>query len=636
MHNIFIPISIEQNQNRQLTVKRLRDMGAKRVFLSIDRLPFYKGDYLRKKLEIVADAKNYYENAGFEVAFWTLSFGFGGGEAHYNREIAKEFTPIRSIEGKDANGAFCPTNQKFLDALLFGLKELAKLKPKIIMLDDEMCLSVRPGIGCACDNHLAMLKNELGKDIELCDIENKVFCGKPNKYRKAWFKVMGKTMRDFCSAVREAIDSVDSSIRVGFCAGYTSWDFEGADANTLTKILAGDQKPFLRYTGAPYWVEANRFPRITQASIIESVRMQKNWVGDDVEAFIEGDSFPRHRFSTSAAQCEIFDLALRGFCGFDSLKYPFCYSMQPDYDSGYYNSQANNKAMFNALKNTSGEYVGLRVYEYMSKIENADLPDEYMGHKILMERFYFPHAQKFLSNCGIPTVYSTSGVCGVTFGENARYIEESDLKNGMILDLKAALILKQRGIDVGLKSYKKLDKTVCEWHAEDKSTVELYPCGPIYELELSGDAKPQGYFKSIDIIEDYSFPSCYYYENKNGQRFFVYAWSGFEQRNDSVMFNCYYRSEQIQKAIELLTGDKLDVTADVHPHLYSLCKKDKNTVYAVYFNIHPDQINDFRVKTKNNIKDISVFGANIIEKTDNCIVIDKIAPFGCVFITIKF
>lgn len=635
MHNIFIPISIDGDQNRALTVKRVTDMGAKRVFLAVDRIPFCEGDYFTKKLEIIKDAKEYYDNAGFEVAFWITTLGFGGGEAHYNREIAKKFTPIRSIEGVDADGAFCPTNQNFIDCLLVGIKAVAALKPKIIMLDDEMCMSVRPGIGCACDTHLKMLGDELGRTLTPDDIKKKVFCGKSNKYRKAWLKVMGNTMRDFCKAVRAAVDSVDPTVRVGFCAGYTSWDVEGADAATLTKILAGGTKPFLRYTGAPYWVEANRFKRATLASVIESVRMQKNWT-DGIETFIEGDSFPRQRFLTSSAHCEIFDLALRGFCGFDALKYPFEYTMQPDYDSGYYNAHIQNTPMLEALGGVGGDEYGIRVYEYMSKLQNADLPDSFIGEKPIMEGFYFPHASKLLSSIGLPTVYEGKGVCGILFGENARYIPKDELDGGMILDLDAARILSERGVDVGLKSFKKLDRAVCEYYGDGKSNVNLYPAGPIYDLALCDGAIPQGYFKSTDIIEDYSYPSCYYYKNSDGQRFFVYAWSGFEQRNDSVLFQSYYRGEQLQRAIMLLTDDTLPVVCDTHPHLYSLCKRDGNKVHTAYFNISADIIDALHLKTSKSIKNISVIGANSIKKSDLEADVFDINPYGYLLVTIEF
>ncbi len=306
------------------------------------------------------------------------------------------------------------------------------------------------------------------------------------------------------------------------------------------------------------------------------------------------------------------------------------------YDSGYYNRHIKNAPLFDALKNTSGHEFGIRVYEYMSKIENADLPKEFIGEKPLMEGFYFPHAQKLLSSCGLPTVYEGKGVCGITFGENARYINKCDLEGGMILDLKAAQILSERGIDVGLKGAKPVDRAVCEWYGYNKSTVNLYPAGPVYNLELCEGAKPQGYFKSVDILEDYSYPSCYYYKNGDGQKFFVYAWNGIEQRNDSVLFQSYYRSEQLQKAILLLTDNLLPVTSKVYPHLYSICKKDGNTFYVAYFNVHPDQIDGLELDTNSEIKEITALGGVVTKTSAITAVVDKIAPFGCVLVTIKF
>jgi hypothetical protein len=35
------------------------------------------------------------------------------------------------------------------------------------MLDDDLCLSVRPGLGCACDNHLSEFSRRMGRSITL-------------------------------------------------------------------------------------------------------------------------------------------------------------------------------------------------------------------------------------------------------------------------------------------------------------------------------------------------------------------------------------------------------------------------------------------------------------------------------------
>jgi hypothetical protein len=100
----------------------------------------------------------------------------------------------------------------------------------MIMLDDDMCLSVRPGIGCFCDRHMELLSRELGEDLNGKPLEKLMFTGGRNRYRDAWLKVMGETMRKFCRSVRDMVNTVDPTVRLGFCAGYTSWDVEGADA----------------------------------------------------------------------------------------------------------------------------------------------------------------------------------------------------------------------------------------------------------------------------------------------------------------------------------------------------------------------------------------------------------------------
>ncbi|MBO5070928.1 MAG: hypothetical protein J6C37_11295, partial [Roseburia sp.] len=48
------------------------------------------------------------------------------------------------------------------------------------------------------------------------------------------------------------------------------------------------------------------------------------------------------------------------------------------------------------------------------------------------------------------TVYEGLGAAGVAFGENVKYIPGDALRNGLILDARAAAILTERGVDVGI------------------------------------------------------------------------------------------------------------------------------------------------------------------------------------------
>jgi hypothetical protein len=86
--------------------------------------------------------------------------------------------------------------------------------------------------------------------------------------------MQGDTLRKFCRTLREALDEVDPTVRMGYCAGYTSFDTEGVDAFELTHILAGSNKPFMRFTSAPYWHYAQRFGQAPMQTFIEYVRLR--------------------------------------------------------------------------------------------------------------------------------------------------------------------------------------------------------------------------------------------------------------------------------------------------------------------------------------------------------------------------
>ncbi len=57
----------------------------------------------------------------------------------------------------------------------------------------------------------------------------------------------------FSKTLRNAVDEIDKTIRLGYCLVYEVWDYGETDAIEIAKALAGDTKPFCRTAGAPYW-----------------------------------------------------------------------------------------------------------------------------------------------------------------------------------------------------------------------------------------------------------------------------------------------------------------------------------------------------------------------------------------------
>ena len=101
----------------------------------------------------------------------------------------------------------------------------------------------------------------------------------------------------------------------------------------------------------------------------------------------------------------------------------------------------------------------------MHKLAKATLPEKFnasTSQKQIMTKHIFSKAQKMLSVNATPTVYDGKGLCGIAFGENARYLTDEALNSGLILDIDAAEILQSKGIDVGLLDTKPLELNVLE------------------------------------------------------------------------------------------------------------------------------------------------------------------------------
>ena len=256
MNKIYVPImnSNITDANKSDYIKYLKKSDADLVFIAFDRPALFAKDRTESLCKLKENLE-FFEKNGFETAVWIQAFGFGDPFNEETRKTAEKYTYLKSVTGKD----------------------IVSIGAKAIMLDDDLCLSVRPGIGCFCDAHLELFYQKLGERPAFDDLKTLLFTGGKNKYRSAWLSVMHDTLVDFCSSVRKAADEINKNVRIDICAGYTSWDIEGADSMGLSRILAGDTVPFLRFTGAPYWASraVNRFGGQRLNTIIECTRAQE-------------------------------------------------------------------------------------------------------------------------------------------------------------------------------------------------------------------------------------------------------------------------------------------------------------------------------------------------------------------------
>jgi len=652
MQELCIPVMCGEwnERKKQALVQELKRLSPTIVYLVYLRA---SGDRARamQALENFKNNKAFLEGYGFNVCAWFApTIGYGGLTSETD---GFPFQPIMTMKGERTKNAFCPLDDEFCDDLAFQFTELAKTGVKRILLEDDFTLSGGKywvqDMGCCCPLHLKELSKRLGRKIESGEeLREALTGGKPNAVRTAFLDLMGETLKKAAHVVEKAVHSVDENIRVGLSANSASYHIEGADFFELTKIVAGKNKPFMRITGAPYWRNG---PSLS--SIIETTRMQNAWCkARGVDAMSEGDTYPRPAFLVPANHLEMYDMITRADGNqVGILKYVLDYSANADYESAYTDLHIKNAPVYQEIERRfQGETVGLRVLEEPLRISEMDFDDAMSFYNFHSHATLPLLSQWFVTDNSIPTTYGETDGASLVFGESARLVKQEHLKNGLILDAKAAKILHERGIDVGFESMTPYPTLCGEWfpNADDCTLVNVEGGDGFFNFTLKDKAKITCYFynssSTLGMVEPYKngderIPGCYLYENSQGQRFMVYAFAANKVKSLSEwkhgVFRNYYRQRQIIEGYEWLCGKRLPAVIEKHPNAYVLCRKDKNRMHVGIWNISPDPILQPIVTLDKEYRLESMFGSTGTLDGRMLRLEGELAPYAFVFFTVE-
>jgi len=609
MYKTTIPTVVTNGHfNREKTLREIKRCGAERIAIAIDREvghAFSSPENLKLIKELIA----YYKENGLKTLVWLgETFGHDGSPAKEN----SPYTNIRFIDKGDIN-SFCPMDKNFLDDFCTWVKNIAKCGADMIMTDDDFRQGYRGGLGCCCDLHMAELEKALGEKIKPEELREKLFSGGKNKYRDAWMKVQRDSLYNFAKALRKAIDEVNPDVRLGGCMSPGIWDSEGTDVYELSKIFAGNTKPFFRTIGAPYW------KTYKLGEIVEFERNQFHWCKDfDAEFFSEGDTYPRPRFETPASYLECFDMILRADGGSDGiLKYSLDYVSDADYETGYIDSAVDNQEIYTQIDKyfKDKKAIGIRPYNTIHHLENIELNPNEAGILDEVQNYIFQPSIRFCVSNSLPITYEKENV-NVIFGENARYIPLDELKFGNIIDIKAAKILMKRGVDVGIEcieekdgfSQKGFTDVPQEYFVDEDEYVRLSPFETACVKHKDG----------VKILTEYHTKTdkemgAFEYENADGMRFLVYPFDALKAKQVQAQgwFDSYSRRRQVVKSLEWLSGKAFPIAPDGnYPRLHILAKENDEEVAVGLWNLFEDKIKNARIKAayKGKVKFINCEG----------------------------
>lgn len=428
--------------------------------IQIERCEFHLDGAARTNaLAKLAKEIRFFEKAGFPVAVWTTTLGYGN---MTNPDFLRRFPnyrPLRALEGNTA--AVCATDVACREAIAENVRDFIRAGAKVILLDDDLVQACRPGICCVCDEHLRRIAARLGVTSVTAEQIRDAYAGAPNPLRTACVDVMGETLMEYAQAMRAAADEIDPSVMIATCLSVSQYDLDGVDVPALVRLLAGKgtDRQFVRLTGATYWV---RHPHNLRnwgqglGGIVEFLRWQSALLhACDIVPLDENDPYPRDVGVVPEQLCEAYDRAVIAEGGIVRNKYMMRHNVKtnkgidPEYLAAHLAGQDEAKRIAATFKDASP--IGFEIFAPPRLVRDAILPQPYAGKRALVKFFSHPMAGALLASNGAPTRYDRdSGAPLAAFGPAAATLPDAWLTRGVLLDRDGAQTLQKRGVDVGL------------------------------------------------------------------------------------------------------------------------------------------------------------------------------------------
>ena len=617
-YRITVPITnadLSEFGGGESVVRELRKLDAERVLLSCGK---YRTDPAERSATMSNLRRNvaFLHGAGFEVGVWNWTFLHDGGDG---------FVGTAAADGQRIQDTACALDPAFRKMAADYIADFARSGVDLILFDDDFCYGTRheDALVCTCRLHMNRIQEALGEEITPVELQGCAMSGGRNRYRDAWRRTNRDALMSFAAEMRSAVDAVDPKVRLGLCAVMSLWDDDGVDAVTVSRVLAGRTRPFLRLIGAPYWAALRCYRGHRLQNIIELERAERSWCGEGIEVVGEGDVYPRPRTACPAAYLELFDMALRADGRMDGLmKYAMDYTSPVGYEPGYVERHVRNKPVYVAIERlfATKPAAGVRVYHARDKIASVVIPKEIEGTTKMLSMFSSAAGQ-MLADAGIPTVYDGEGMCSAAFGEDIRYVPDQGFANGIIIDAWAARILTEKGLDVGVRAFGEKVRVECESFGNERLKVRIPPMDA-YRLTLDPKADVDSVF-SVDGTN--SIPAAYTYENAAGSRFLVLAYDGYFNENGKG--RCYARSRQFERAIGRISGRKVPAYVYGNPDLYTMAKKDGGTMSVGLWNLCVDDVREPVVELDDDYRTIEFI--NCRGRLEGArVVLSEIPPFA--------
>lgn len=200
---------------------------------------------------------------------------------------------INFNNGNEVN-SYCPYDEGFRKYLKDSFIEIAKRKPKYIMVDDDFRILNRPGKGCGCPLHMKRFNELTGTSLSREDLYDIIVNKKQNyeEYYKTFIQIQSESLIGAAKAMREGIDSISPKTIGAFCSCGNEFVPE------IAKILAGNGNPVtIRLNSSNYTTPSFHWFSLPMYNAAKQINTYTEKI-DNILA--ETDTCPHNRYSKGA------------------------------------------------------------------------------------------------------------------------------------------------------------------------------------------------------------------------------------------------------------------------------------------------------------------------------------------------
>jgi len=506
---------------------------------------------------------------------------------------------MRSMTLDGTPKRFCPLDPGCSAYLRNVAIMLAKEKPSLFMLDDDVHANGTYGVECFCERHVERFNRENGTGHTPESLRAAVKASKPGDPTcTAFVKMQRDFVNDLVDSIRSAIDSVDPSIPASACMPTRERRFA---RQTARRIASKGQGPVLRISNAMYG-RRGLFPFAWTLSFNMAML---DYNADIPYLLDETDSHPHNRWSLPA---RVLDMKLQAaaFCGLRGSKLWYC--------NAHKNAFPISRAYTDIMSRHRGRYSAIAAAAAGSELGGIAVPA--IGGRtpwhpgIRAEEFV--DANSWAS--GMAGVFGVPYACSSDFTKDRIYalagsntvecLSDAELRemfrHPVLVDGAAALELTRRGLSglTGVRAERRSLRYNLEAgesdgvyypFSRDEDTPCLTPIVPDAEIVTKLALRPFPGSSEHEAVA----PAMVSVKNKMGGRAVVTAFHGAGLRRNPSMSD--QRKRWFLMALSRLGWNGFAVMNDQEAAMLERRSADGSTMLAV-FNTGIDELQPLRIR----------------------------------------